>query len=198
MAHLFGAGSGGMEAAAAAAAANGADDDGQVIDLADKIDSKECYARNENSRFPMTNLFIGDSRLGCQSDSDEQLIIHIAFHEFVKIKSIKLTAYNNGQDPELNPAKINLYVNRDNLGFEDAEDVDPTQTLHITSEDLRETADPIPLKYVKYQRVSSLTLFIEENQGGDVSALGSLKLYGRPVTTTNMADFKKNPHAGEG
>ena len=58
---------------------------GQIIDLRDKIDSAACYARNEAPNFPMSNLFIGDSSLGCKSDTDEQLILHIAFHEFVKV-----------------------------------------------------------------------------------------------------------------
>jgi hypothetical protein len=94
-------------------------------------------------------------------------------------------------DPESNPSKIHLFVNRENLGFEDCEDVDPTQTLHLTTEDLKESAEPILLKFVKYQRVKSLTLFIEDNQGGEVTALGMMKIYGRPVASTNMADFKK-------
>ena len=102
-----------------------------------------------------------------------------------------MTEFNNGLDPELNPTKINIYVNRENLGFEDCDDVDPTQTLHLTSEDLKETAEPIQLKYVKYQRVKSLTLFVEDNQGGEITALGSLKFFGRPVASTNMAEFKK-------
>jgi hypothetical protein len=46
---------------------------------------------------------------------------------------------------------------------------------------------------VLYQRVKSLTLFIEDNQGGDVTALGGLKLYGRPTSNVNMAEFKKQP-----
>jgi len=96
-------------------------------------------------------------------------------------------------EPESNPSKVNLYVNRENLGFEDCEDVDPTQTLHLTTEDLKESADPIQLKFVRYQRVTSLTIFVEDNQGGDVSALGSIKLFGRSVESTNMADFKKKP-----
>lgn len=83
----------------------------------------------------------------------------------VKIRSIKLTEFNNGLEPECNPSKIHLFVNRENLGFEDCEDVDPTQTLHLTSEELKENAEPIQLKFVKFQRVKSLTLFIEDNQG---------------------------------
>lgn len=50
---------------------------------------------------------------------------------------------------------------------------------------------PIQLKYVKYQRVHSLTLYIEDNQGGDLTALGGIKFFGFPVSSTNMSDFKK-------
>jgi PITH domain len=50
---------------------------------------------------------------------------------------------------------------------------------------------PIHLKFVKYQRVKSLTLFIADNNGGDVTALGGIKLMGYPVDTVNMNDFKK-------
>jgi len=166
-------------------------DDGKMVDLSEKIDKSECYARNEASNFPFTNLFIGDSRLGCKSDADEQLIIHVAFSEFVKVHSIKLTEFNNGADPELQPTKVLLFVNRTNLGFEDVEDIDPTSTLHLTEADLKESADPIRLQFVKFQRVRSITLFIEDNAGGDITALGGLKLLGKTVQTTNMKDFKK-------
>lgn len=82
-------------------------------------------------------------------------------------------------------------MNRENLGFEDCEDVDPTQTIHLSAAEVKEDADPVLLKYVKFQRVKSITLFIEDNAGGEVTALGALKIYGRPISTTNMKDFKK-------
>jgi PITH domain len=109
---------------------------------------------------------------------------------FVKIHTIQFSEFNDGINPEMNPNKVHLYVNRENLGFEDCDDVDPTQTLNLTAEDVK---NPIPLKFVKYQRVKSLTIFIEDNQGDDVTALGGIKIYGRPVASTNMADFKKQP-----
>lgn len=108
-----------------------------------------------------------------------------------QVHSLKFTEFNQGINPEENPTKIQLYINRENLGFEDCEDVDPEQILELTAADLKENADPIALKYVKFQRVKSLTFFIEDNAGGDVSAMGGLKIFGRPVATTNMKDFKK-------
>jgi hypothetical protein len=176
-----------------AGAASEPSDDGKMLDLSAKIEKSACYARNEASGYPMANLFIGDSTLGCKSDADEQLILHIEFQEFVKVKTMKFVAFNNGADPESNPTTVKVYVNRENLGFEDIEDVDPTQTYDLTAEELRESSEPIVTKFVKFQRVKSLTFFIEDNNGGEVSALGSLKLMGRPVSTTNMNDFKKNP-----
>lgn len=63
--------------------------DGKMIDLTKThLDKSDCYARNEATAFPMTNLFIGDTRLGCKSDADEQLIIHISFNEFVKVSDV--------------------------------------------------------------------------------------------------------------
>jgi hypothetical protein len=109
-----------------------------------------------------------------------------------QVHSVKFTEFNNGINPEENPSKIHIYVNRENLGFEDCDDVDPTQTLELTTVDLRENADAMLLKFVKFQRVKSLTFFIEDNAGGDITALGSLKVYGKPIMTTNMKDFKKN------
>ena len=61
------------------------EDDNKLIDLSVKFDKSDCYAINESSQYPMQNLFIGDTRLGCKSDTDEQLILHLAFIEFVKV-----------------------------------------------------------------------------------------------------------------
>jgi PITH domain len=188
------AGLGGMPGGPGAMMPDGPPDDGKMIDLSDQIEKSDCYARNQAPGFTMTNLFIGDSRLGCKSDADEQLILHISFKDFVRIKSIKFVAFNNGEDPECNPSTVKLYVNRNNLGFEDIDDVEPTQVLNLTSEDLRESSEPMMTKFVKFQRVKTLTIFVEDNNGGDVSALGSIKLLGRTVATMNMNEFKKNPN----
>lgn len=165
-------------------------DNGKMTNLTDKLDKQECYARNVSSAFPMTNLFIGDSKLGCKSDTDEQLILHLVFNEFVKVHSVKLTAFNRGMDPELNPTLIKLYVNRESMGFEDCDDIEPTQMFELTDDDLKEGSKPLLLKYVKFQRVRNITIFIEDNAGADVTALGMLQIFGRTVAGTNMNDFK--------
>ena len=178
-------------AAAGGGAAEASSGNGKMVDLKDSIDKQECYAKNISPRFPISNLWIDDTRMGLKSDCDEQLILHIAFNTFVKIHSIKFTEFNSGSEPESQPTRIRLFANRCNLGFEDLDDVDATQEIELTPDDLREGSDAIPLKFLKFQRVSSITIFIEENDGGEVSALGGLTLIGKPIATTNMADFKK-------
>ena len=49
------------------------------------------------------------------------LILYIII---VKVHSFKLSEFNRGVDPELNPTTIKLYVNRENMGFEDCEDIE--------------------------------------------------------------------------
>ena len=66
---------------------------------------------------------------------------------------------------------MKLFVNR-KLDFSGVEDVIPTQVLEIPAgEDL-----VIPLRYVLFQRVTSLTLFIEDNAGADVTAISNLQV----------------------
>ena len=104
-----------MTSLAAAAGGGGASTETattkKTVDLSDKLEKTACYARNEHNRFPWTNLIIGDNRLGCKSDADEQLILHFEFSEFVRVHSIKLTEFNNGVEPEENPTREYLYCN---------------------------------------------------------------------------------------
>ena len=108
------------------------------------------------------------------------------------MKSLKFTEWNRGADPDANPVTVHVHVNRVNLGFEDVEDVEPAQTLTLAAADLRESAPALDLYFVKFQRVKSLTFFVEDNAGGaDVTAIGGLRVLGKTVATTNMNDFKK-------
>ena len=85
-------------------------DDGKMLDLGVKISASECYARNESKSFPMSNLFIGDSRLGCKSDADEQIILHVAFNEFVKVGSC--CAQQRVINAELCLVKVTLFTTK--------------------------------------------------------------------------------------
>ncbi|ETV76736.1 hypothetical protein H257_09203 [Aphanomyces astaci] len=158
-------------------------------DLVDQFDKSNSYCLNEDPSFGYGNLFIGDESLVLKSEADEQLLIHLEFKEAVKIHSISLKAPKDDSAPSV----VKLFVNRNNLGFSDVTDIEPTQKLDWTQDQLQ-SGTPVELRFVKFQRVTSLTIFVEENHGGEISALSSLKLFGESIQGTNMNDLKSQGH----
>lgn len=55
------------------------------------------------------------------------------------------------------PRVLKLFANRTSLGFSDAGDIEPTQTIELTDEDF-EPSKEIELRFVKFQRVKSVTV----------------------------------------
>jgi len=52
--------------------------------------------------------------------------------------------------------------------------------------------DAIPLKFVKFQNVQNIQLFISDNQEEEeVTQIDHLVLLGSPIQTTNMKELKK-------
>ncbi|XP_020520070.1 PITH domain-containing protein At3g04780-like [Amborella trichopoda] len=52
---------------------------------------------------------------------------------------------------------------------------------------------PVTLKYVKFQNVRSLTIFIEDNQSGaDLTKVQKIALFGTTVETTDMKRLEKD------
>ena len=78
------------------------------------------------------------------------------------------------------------------MGFEDAESHTPAQTLTLDAAALA-GEKLIPLHFVKFQRVSQVSVFFADNQGGtdDITCVSRIDLAGMTVETTNMKDFKK-------
>lgn len=64
-------------------------------------------------------------------------------------------------------------------------------SYRVTKTDLTE-GNPINLRFVKFQNVQNVQLFIQENQEGtETSQIDYLQLIGSPIITTNMSDFKR-------
>ena len=84
-----------------------------------------------------------------------QLLLTIALSQPAKLHSIRL------EGGAAAPKTVKLYVNRVSMAFEDCEDSAPTQTLTLTPADL---GRDLPLQFVKFQNVSNLSVFVEDNQ----------------------------------
>ncbi|XP_059060299.1 thioredoxin-like protein 1 [Achroia grisella] len=164
------------------------DEDNSVaghMDLATFITKSECECLNEADDHPLAHcLTSGGGYLA--SDCDEQLIINIAFNQLVKLHSVKIKG-----PADKGPKCVKLFINQPRtLDFDQASGNASIQELEVTPSDLE--GNPIPLKFVKFQSVQNIQLFIKDNQSGDdVTQIDHLAFYGSPISTTNMGEFKR-------
>ncbi|KAJ3360383.1 Thioredoxin-like protein 1 [Allomyces javanicus] len=157
-------------------------------DITDLVDQSQVDCLNQKGDHSIKGLLKGTSTL--ESDVDEQLMINVAFQQTVKLHSIKFVA----ADHDTAPKTIKLFVNRVGMGFDSVDAVEPTQVLELTEEDYA-VDKATALRFVKFQSVNNLSIFVEENFGGDeLTVLKGIKFIGVSGDTTNMADLKKMGH----
>ncbi|KAJ4744593.1 PITH domain-containing protein 1 [Rhynchospora pubera] len=171
-----------------ASAASSTSQRGQV-DLVDFVDWSGVECLNQSGSHSIANAlkqgYRDDDGLHLASDSDEQLLIYIPFTQMIKLHSIVI----KGPEEE-GPKTVKLFSNKEHMGFSNVGDYPPSDTVVLSDEQLK--GQPVILKYVKFQNVRSLTIFVEDNQGGDdVTTVHKIALFGTTVDTTNMKDLKK-------
>jgi thiol-disulfide isomerase/thioredoxin len=161
------------------------------VNLASLIDHSGSECLNESDDHPFTNCLRTNAKY-LESDCDPQLIIVLAFMQAVKLHTMQIIAPTDGRAPKT----VKLFINQpQTLDFDTAEQSKPLQEFTLTEESVLEDSK-IPLSFVKFQNVQKLTIFVQDNQGGEeTSAIRYLGLYGSPLDTTNMSDFKRT--AGE-
>jgi len=157
-------------------------------DLSDSIDIVKSSVLNASNPQSLKSVLCGpaegESAEALKSDCDEQLLFGIAFNAPVRLQSIGFAA------PSAAPATVKLFVNRQDMGFDDVESVTPTQTLTLSgaAPHLAQTA----LQFVKFQNVNFLTIFVENNRDEeDVSLVQRIAFVGDTLHKTNMNDLKK-------
>jgi hypothetical protein len=126
------------------------------------------------------------------SDADEELLLNVTFQEMcacprapghasraargvrtrrprlptrtarrVKIHSIAVMAPDDGTAPK----QLRLFVNKNAMDFDSARDGAPAQELELSPEQFGER---IELRFVKFQAVTTLSIFVPSNQGDEV------------------------------
>merc|ERR1712205_129174 len=152
-------------------------------DLVEEIEWTSVECLNQDDSFPAENALKSGLRdqdqMLLKSDADEQLLLTVPFKQLVKLHSLRVVAPVGDTAPS--------------MGFEDAENRKAAQEIELTAEQLAGDK-PFPLNYVKFQRVSQVTLFFEDNASGgdeDVTDVARIDLLGFTVETTNMKEFKK-------
>jgi len=158
---------------------------GGISDIFQYIEQKGCECLNESDDTPFQSFLEGKSIL--KSDCDEQLILVYGFNQNIKLQSFKIkSSVDNG------PKTLKFFINQPKtLDFDSAVSMTPIQEVVLTESDLTGT-EPVPLRFVKFQSVHNLQIFVAGNQNeSDVTQIDSLVFYGSPVSTTNMGEFKR-------
>ncbi len=97
----------------------------------------------------------------------------------------------------MRPKTIQIYTNLPHiLGFEEAEDVPPTQTITLAASgwDSTGTAN-IALRFVKFQNVTSLVLFIVDGDGSSERVrLDRVRIIGEAGEKRDQGKLEKIDH----
>ncbi|KAF8464636.1 PITH domain-containing protein [Kalaharituber pfeilii] len=134
-----------------------------------------------------------------ESDTDEQLMIFIPFRSTLKLHSIHITSLpKSGDDEEeeiKRPKKLKLYVNRPNIvGFEETDGITPTQEVEIAPDswDKKTGTAVINTRFVKFQSVFSLTIFVDEGEDGcEKTRIDRIRVVGEAGEKRDMGKLEK-------
>ena len=142
------------------------------------------------------------------SDTDEQLMLFIPFQSTLKVHSLHLTSMRvpkaseeddtEDDDTPMRPKTIKIYTNRPStLGFEEADDIPPTQSLELKASDWDEKTGTakIELRFVKFQNVSSLVIFVVDGDGdGDKVRVDRIRIIGEKGEKKDLGKLEKVGH----
>jgi len=145
------------------------------------FDLRQIQCLNEAEEFKAKDFLQvpgGVQGRSIKSDSDEQLLIIIPFNCHVKLHSLIL----EGPD-ESAPSKIKLFNNQPNMDFSNASSLLPAQELTLTKQQTKQGSGiVIPLKFVKFQNIQTISIFVESNHGNsEVTIITKLDLLGQNI-----------------
>lgn len=157
-----------------------------MMDLLPFLDKTRCECLNEQDSHSLEHA-LNPKGGYLASDADEQLVLNVAFNQVVKIHSLRIEA-----PEDKGPKTIKLFVNLPSTpDFDYCEREAGEQSFTLTPQQLT-GQDLISLKFVKFQKVTNLTIFVADNQeGSDCTQIHRLTLIGIPINTTNMNEFKR-------
>lgn len=127
-------------------------------------------------------LFESNDSYYLESDADSQIIINFGFTCPIKLHHLCLRAFNDKSRPSI----IRLFVNTKPLGFTECENDEPTQEIVLKEADFK---GQTLLKFVKFQNVKTLTVFIAENDGDEKTKVIKLGLFGNAEKETDVRLF---------
>ena len=135
-----------------------------------------------------------------ESDTDEQLMLFVPFRATVKVHTLQITSLiplliQSQVEPPMRPRTIQIYSNPSHvLGFEEAEDIPPTQKIILQTEDWDQKTGTakVDLRFVKFQNVTSLVLFVVDGDGNrDTVRIDRLRIIGETGEKRELGKLEK-------
>ncbi|KAI5922616.1 PITH domain-containing protein [Camillea tinctor] len=189
----------------------GADLPRGYTDISDNIDIRGLELLNADTDFSVRTLFsknkpaaldkgksTGEEKDWVESDIDEQLLLFTPFNSAVKLHTLQITSLpptdTEDDDVPMRPKTIKLFTNRPhNLGFDEADDIDPTQTIEIGEDDWNANGTAnISLRFVRFQNITSLVIFVVDGDGDSEKVrLDRVRLIGESGEKREMGKLEK-------
>jgi thioredoxin len=136
-----------------------------------------------------------DKKDWIESDTDEQLMLFIPFQSTLKLHSLQITSIP-GEDAEvMRPKTLRFYTNKSTvLGFDEADDTAETQKVELKESDWDANTGTakVELRFVKFQSVSSVVVFVEDGLGdGEKTRIDRIRLFGETGESRKMGKLEK-------
>jgi hypothetical protein len=153
----------------------------EPVSLLQFVNKTTLSCLNQDLRHPAENLLQSNEDLVLASDPsvDHQLVIRFEFLQPVKVAGVLL----RGKDEESRPTQVKLFTNKPSLDFADAEDSEPLQALDLSAENPTKFT---PVRFVKFQNLTSMQIYVEENGGSDVTQISKFDIFGFTAEKMDM------------
>ncbi len=154
------------------------------------LEKSGTHCLNASAEHPLSHALAGTGSL--ESADDAQLLLTLAFREPVKCATLVLSSTDDGRAPK----SLKLFVNQPHVDFSQADDDAPTAAFELlpvgASVDVNSSSSSsssavrrvaytrdeagvlravLPLHYVHFQKVTSLSVFVEDNLGGEETSV---------------------------
>ncbi|KAI1760711.1 DUF1000-domain-containing protein [Hypoxylon sp. FL1150] len=135
-----------------------------------------------------------------ESDTDEQLLLYTPFNSAIKLHTIQITSLppddedEDEDDVPMRPKTLKLFTNRPhNLGFDEADDIEPTQAIEISEEDWNSNGTAnLGLRFVRFQNITSLVIFVADGDGDSEKVrIDRIRLIGESGEKREMGKLEK-------
>jgi hypothetical protein len=162
------------------------------------FDSSQPKALNKGKGAPTGSE---DGKDWIESDVDNQLMLYVPFTANLKIHTIHITSCvpsdedDDDDEVPVRPKTIHIWTNRQhNLGFEEAEDIPATQTIELKKSDwdVQTGTAKLELRFVKFQNVYSLVLFVADGDGdSERTRIDRIRFIGETGEKREMGKLEK-------